>query len=140
MHSLIVNRADSCSAVSGVERVWAQFLEPHFLRFSGPCAHKGGRVASQLASLPFLEKVLDAQDAEDVALASYHLCSCIRTPISFSTESGQAVDSKNTHLELICGASGTVLLSLSEQLADSVSNLLHGQFFYSCMNADALCP
>lgn len=126
MHSLIVNRADSCSAVSGAERVWAQFREPHFRRVSGPCARKGGKVASQLASLPFLEKKLGAQDAEDVAPASYRICSCIGTPISLSTESGQAADSKNTHLELICGASGAVLLSLSEQRADSVSNLLHG--------------
>lgn len=123
MHSLIVNRADSCSAVSRAERVWAQFREPHFLRVSGPCARKGGRVASQLASLPFLKKVLGA---EDVAPASYRICSCIGTPISLSTESGQAADSKNTHRELICGVSGAVLLSLSEQLADSVSNLLHG--------------
>lgn len=124
MHSLIVNRADSCSAVSGAEWVWAQFLEPHFLRVSGPCARKGGRVASQLASLRFLAKVLGAQDAslEDVAVASYRICSCIRTPISIFTESGQA----RTHTRSSSvGSSGAVLLSLSEQQTDSVSNLFH---------------
>lgn len=60
-------------------------------------------MASPLASLPFLAQVLGAQDAEDVAVASYCICSYIRTPISISTESRQAVERRNTHLELICG-------------------------------------
>jgi hypothetical protein len=98
MHSLIVNRADSCSAVSGAERVWVGFLEPHFLWFSGLCVHKGRRVASQLASLSFLERRLDAQDTslEDVSLGSYNICPGY--PTSVLTECRWMDGRRNTYL------------------------------------------
>ena len=87
MHSLIVNRADSCSAVSRAERVRVGFSGPHFLCLSGLWVHKGRRVASQLGSLSFLERMLDVQDAslEDVSLGSYNISS--GPPISVLTES-----------------------------------------------------